>query len=59
MDDMEQMDAIQEYASSICMYDNNPMELNNQDKNYLAWAIFEHEASLLYDKYLDVLNELY
>src|SRR5699024_2554387 len=34
-------------------------ELNNQDKNYLAWASFEHEASLLYDEYLDVLNELY
>ena len=59
MDDMEQMDAIQEYASSICMYENDPMELNNQDKNMLAWASFEHEASLLYDKYLDVLNELY
>ena len=59
MDEMEQMDAIQEYASNIMMYDNNPMELNNQDKNMLAWASFEHEASLLYDEYLDVLNELY
>ena len=37
----------------------NLFELNNQDKNMLAWASFEHEASLLYDKYLDVLNELY
>jgi len=37
----------------------NLFELNNQDKNTLAWASFEHEASLLYDKYLDVLNELY
>ena len=37
----------------------NLFELNNQDKNYLAWASFEHEASLLYDEYLDVLNELY
>src|SRR5699024_10407233 len=36
----------------------NLFELNNQDKNYLAWASFEHEASLLYDKYLDVLEEL-
>jgi len=36
----------------------NLFELNNQDKNMLAWASFEHEASLLYDKYLDVLNEL-
>jgi len=44
MDEDEQMDAIQEYASSICMYDNDPMELNTQDKNYLAWAIFEYEA---------------
>ena len=59
MDEDEQMDAIQEYASNIIMYDNDPMELNNQDKNYLAWAIFEHEASLLYDEYLDVLNKLY
>lgn len=37
----------------------NLFELNNQDKNFLAWASFEHEASLLYDEYLDVLNELY
>ena len=59
MDEDEQTDAIQEYASNIIMYDYDPMELNNQDKNYLAWASFEHEASLLYDKYLDVLNELY
>ena len=44
MDEEEQMDAIQEYASNIMMYDNNPMELNKQDKNYLAWAIFEYEA---------------
>ena len=59
MDEDEQMDAIQEYASNIIMYDYDPMELNNQDKNMLAWASFEHEASLLYDKYSDVLNELY
>ena len=37
----------------------NLFELNNQDKNMLAWVSFEHEASLLYDEYLDVLNELY
>ena len=37
----------------------NLFKLNNQDKNMLAWASFEHEASLLYDKYSDVLNELY
>ena len=59
MDEEEQMDAIQEYASNICMYENDPMELTDYDKNMLAWASFEHEASLLYDEYLDVLNELY
>ena len=37
----------------------NLFELNTQDKNYLAWASFEHEASLLYDEYLEVLNKLY
>ena len=59
MDEDEQMDAIKEYASNIIMYDNDPMELNNQDKNMLAWVSFEHEASLLYDEYLEVLEELY
>lgn len=54
MDEDEQMNAIQEYASNIVMYDNNPMELNKQDKNYLAWAIFEHNASVL----LDELDEM-
>ena len=54
MDEEEQMDAIQEYASNIIMYDNDPMELNPQDKNYLAWAIFEHNASVL----LDELDEM-
>ena len=44
------MDAIQEYASNIMMYDNDPMELNTQDKNHLAWAIFEHNASVLFDE---------
>ena len=51
MDEDEQTDAIQEYASNITMYDNDPLELNRQDKNYLAWAIFEEKANLL-------LNEL-
>src|SRR5699024_7614300 len=37
----------------------NLFELNDQDKNMLAWASFEHEASLLHDEYLDVLNGLY
>ena len=50
MDEDEQMDAIQEYASNIIMYDNDPMELNTQDKNYLAWAIFEYNASVLSDE---------
>ena len=50
MDEEEQMDAIQEYASNIMMYDNDPMELNTQDKNHLAWAIFEHNASVLFDE---------
>ena len=59
MDEDEKMDAINEYTSNIMMYENDPMELTDYDKNYLAWASFEHEASLLYDKYLDVLNELY
>ena len=54
MDEDEQTDAIQEYASNIIMYDNDPMELNPQDKNYLAWAIFEHNASVL----LDELDEM-
>ena len=54
MDEDEQMDAIQEYASNIIMYDNDPMKLNTQDKNYLAWAIFEHNASVL----LDELDEM-
>ena len=54
MDEDEQMDAIQEYASNIIMYDNDPMELNTQDKNYLAWAIFEHNANVL----LDELDEM-
>lgn len=47
MDEDEQMEAIQEYANNIMMYDNDPMELNTQDKNYLAWAIFEYEAANL------------
>ena len=50
MDEDEQMEAIQEYASNIMMYDNDPMELNTQDKNYLAWAIFEYNASVLFDE---------
>lgn len=44
MDEEEQMEAIQEYANTVSMYEIDPMELNTQDKNYLAWAIFEYEA---------------
>lgn len=50
MDEEEQMEAIQEYAENIMMYDNDPLELNTQDKNYLAWAIFEYNASVLFDE---------
>ena len=50
MDEDEQTDAIQEYASNIMMYDNDPMELNTQDKNFLAWTIFEYEAVNLDDE---------
>lgn len=55
MEEEEQMEAIQEYAENIMMYDNNPMELNTQDKNYLAWAIFEYNASVLLDE-LEEMN---
>src|SRR5699024_3414216 len=34
--------------------ERHEMELNNQDKNYLAWAIFEYETSVLFDE----LNEM-
>ena len=44
MDEDEQTEAIQEYAITVMMYESDPMELNTQDKNYLAWAIFEYEA---------------
>ena len=59
MDEDEKMDAINEYASNIMMYENDPMGLTDYDKNFLAWASFEHESSLLHDEYLDVLNELH
>lgn len=50
MDDMEQEDAILMEMDSICMYENDPLELTTQDKNYLAWAIFEYEAGMLQDE---------
>ena len=50
MDEDEQMEAIQDYASSIMMYESNPMELTDYDKNCLAWTIFEYEAVNLDDE---------
>lgn len=50
MDEDEKEDAINDYAENIAMYEVDPMELNNQDKNYLAWAIFEYNASVLFDE---------
>lgn len=50
MDEDEQIEAIQEYASNIMMYDVDPMKLIDHDKNYLAWAIFEYNASVLFDE---------
>lgn len=50
MDDVEQEEAITLEMESICMYDNDPLELTYLDKNYLAWAIFEYEARTLQDE---------
>ena len=50
MEEDEKEDAINDYAENIAMYEVDPMELNNQDKNYLAWAIFEYNASVLFDE---------
>src|SRR5699024_5878350 len=50
MEEDEKEDAINDYAENIAMYEVDPMELNNQDKNYLAWAIFEHNANVLFDE---------
>lgn len=49
-DDEEQEEAITLEADSICMYENDPLELTTQDKNYLAWAIFEYQAIMLQDE---------
>ena len=62
IEDVESWDGLQELSDMFPQLDDadtRHMELNNQDKNTLAWASFEHEASLLYVEYLDVLNELY
>lgn len=50
MDEDEQTDAINEYTSNIMMYEIDPMELTDYDKNYLAWVIFEYEAVNLDDE---------
>ena len=47
---LETPDERHENAENIAMYEVDPMELNNQDKNYLAWAIFEYNASVLFDE---------
>lgn len=53
MDDEEKETAIQGYADNVADYEINPMELNDQDKNYLAWAIFEYNAGVLSDELLE------
>lgn len=57
MDDMEQEDAILMEMDSICMYENDPLELTTQDKNYLAWAIFEYEARTLQEELEEIDTE--
>lgn len=50
MDDEEKETAIQGYADNVAMYEVEPLKLTDHDKNYLAWAIFEYEASVLSDE---------
>ncbi|BDA81638.1 hypothetical protein [Staphylococcus phage vB_SsapH-Golestan-100] len=57
MDDIEQEEAIELEAESICMYEADPLELTTQDKNYLAWAIFEYEARMLQDELEEIDTE--
>lgn len=57
MDDMEQEDAILMAMDSICMYENDPLELTTQDKNYLSWAIFEYEARMLQEELEEIDTE--
>lgn len=57
MDDMEQEDAILMEMDSICMYENDPLELTTQDKNYLSWAIFEYEARMLQEELEEIDTE--
>ena len=49
-DDEEQEEAITLETESICMYENDPLELTYLDKNYLSWAIFEYQARMLQDE---------
>lgn len=50
MDDEEKETAIQGYADNVADYEVEPFKLTDQDKNYLAWAIFEYTASTLQDE---------
>ena len=53
MTDDEKEELLSDYFEDELMY-INPLELNDQDKNYLAWAIFEYEAVNLENE----LNEM-
>lgn len=57
MDEEEQEEVIEEGAETICMYENDPLELTTQDKNYLAWAIFEYEARTLQEELEEIDTE--
>lgn len=50
MEEEEKEEAIHLEMDSVCMYDHEPMALTDLDKNYLAWAIFEYQASVLQDE---------
>lgn len=56
-DDEEQEEAIEVEAESICMYEKDPLKLTTQDKNYLAWAIFEYESRMLQDELEEIDTE--
>lgn len=51
---IEELEEMTEYErdeiETEILNDLNPYELNRQDKNYLAWAIFEYNASVLFDE---------
>ena len=58
IEDVESWDGLEELSDLFPRLETpderHEMELNNQDKNYLAWAIFEYETSVLFDE----LNEM-